>query len=266
MSLIVEQRLSLGQTLRTQGRILVALMLRDVRTRFFGSALGFLIAIGWPLSHIFILLAINTFIGRAAPYGDSAALWFATGLVPFMAFNYMSRFTMLGIALNRPLLNLPAVKVADILLARAILEILNAGVVVLAAMFIFSLMGIDFWPEDTIQASCALGACMLLGFGFGIINGIVAGLFPFWVTGFALFSLCMWIASGVLFVPDALPEAARYWLSYNPALVGVEWMRSAYYEGYGTGVLDKPYMLSFAISCLFLGLLLERLFRGRLLE
>jgi capsular polysaccharide transport system permease protein len=67
-------RLSSWQMLQAQGRILVAIMLRDVRTRFFGSALGFLIAIGWPLSHIFILLVINTAVGKAAPYGDSAAL------------------------------------------------------------------------------------------------------------------------------------------------------------------------------------------------
>jgi capsular polysaccharide transport system permease protein len=76
----------------------------------------------------------------------------------------------------------------------------------------------------------------------------------------------VWVASGIVFVPDALPEKARYWLSFNPALQGVEWMRSAYYEGFGAGVLDKTYMLCFAASALFLGMLLERLMRGKILE
>jgi capsular polysaccharide transport system permease protein len=263
---IAGQRRSLRQTLQAQGRVFVAIMLRDVRTRFFGSALGFLLAIGWPLSHIFILLAINTALGRTAPYGDSVALWFATGLVPFMAFNYMARFTMMGVVLNRPLLSFPVVKVADILLARAILELLNAGVVVIAAILIFAFLGIDFVPSDLVQACMALGACMLLGLGFGIVNGVIAGMAPFWVTGYALFSILMWIASGVLFVPDALPESARYALSFNPALQGIEWMRSAYYEGYGSDVISKGYMIGFVLITLFAGLVLERLTRGKILQ
>ncbi|WP_158813601.1 ABC transporter permease [Methylocapsa sp. S129] len=266
MSVIADGRLSLWETMKAQGRILHAIMLRDVRTRFFGSAFGFLLAVAWPLSHIFILLAINTLIGRAAPYGDSAALWFATGIVPFMAFNYMARFTMMGLALNRPLLAFPVVNVTDILFARAILELLNAGVVILTTMLIFAFLGIDFAPIDLVQACLAIGACMLLGFGFGIVNGVVAGILPFWMTGYALFSMLMWIASGVLFVPDALPDVARYYLSFNPALQGIEWMRSAYYESYGSGVLDKEYMLGFSLIMLFFGLGLERMLRGRIMQ
>lgn len=266
MSLLAERRMTLGETLRAQGRILLALMLRDVRTRFFGTALGFMIAIAWPLSHTFIVLAINTMAGRAAPYGDSAALWFATGLVPFQAFNYTSRFTMMGIGVNKPLLGLPVVKATDILLARGLLEVLNAGVVILATMLIFAVLGIDFVPADPVAALSALGAALLLGFGWGLVNGVIAGMFPFWMTGFSLFVIVMWFASGVFIVPDALPEVARYWLSFNPALQGVEWMRSAYYEGYGGGVLDKQYMIEFAVLSIAIGLAMERLLRSRIMQ
>lgn len=266
-TIVPTRRYTLGETLRAYSRILVALMLRDVQTRFFGSALGFLIAIAWPLSHIFILILIYSLSGRAAPYGDSATLFFATGLLPFMAYNYMARFTMLGVALNRPLLGYPVVKVADILIARAIVEVLNAGCVIICALLLLTAMGIDVRPPRPVDAMSALGACMLLGFGFGLINGVIAGLFTFWVTGFALFQIIMWIASGVAFVPDELPQGARYALSFNPALIGVEWMRSAFYDGYGLGeLLDKPYMLGFSLFSLALGLLMERLMRGRILQ
>jgi capsular polysaccharide transport system permease protein len=257
----------LRERLATHWRILVALIMRDVQTRFFGSALGFVLAIAWPVSHIFILIAINAATGRAAPYGDDPALFFATGLLPFMCFNYMSRFTMLGVMLNRPLLGYPIVKVADILIARAILEVLNAAVVVIVTMIILTAMGVDVRPPRPIDAMYALLACMLLGFGFGIVNGVIAGMFSFWLTPFSLFQIVLWMASGVVLVPDELPQAARYWLSFNPALIGVEWMRSAFYDGYGFGeLLDKRYMLSFAVATLFLGLLMERAMRGRILQ
>ena len=253
--------------LKVHARILVALILRDVQTRFFGSAVGFVIAIAWPVSHIFIVLLINSSMGRAAPYGDSAALFFATGLVPFMCFHYMSRFTALGVMLNKPLLGYPIVKVGDILIARAIVEVLNAAAVVIVTIIILTAMGVDVWPPRPAEAMFAFLACLLLGLGWGIVNGVLCSIFQFWFTPFSLLAVVLWIASGVITVPDDLPETARYWLSFNPILIGVEWMRSAFYEGYGLGeLLDKQYMLSFAMVTIFIGLLMERTMRGRILN
>ena len=257
----------LFDVLRTHARILVALMVRDVQTRFFGTALGFILAILWPVSHIFLVLAINSSLGRAPPYGDSAALFFATGLVPFMCFNYMSRFTVLGVMLNKPLLGFPIVKVGDILLARAIVEVLNAAIVIVVTIVILTAMGVDVWPPRPIEAMNALLACLLLGFGFGIVNGVIAGILPFWFTPFSLFQIVLWLASGVIMVPDDLPDTARYWLSFNPILIGVEWTRSAFYEGFGLNeLLDKRYMLSFSVASVFIGLLMERTMRGKILQ
>ena len=222
--------------------------------------------VGWPLSHILLLLIINAGFGRVAPYGDNAALWFATGVIPFMAFNYIARFIMMGIVVNRPLLSLPTVKITDILFARAIIEVLNAGLVILIMFAIFWVVGIDFMPVDITQASLALLAMMLLGLGFGVVNAIIAAAMPFWVTGSALLTIIIWMASGVMYVPDALPEAIRTPLSYLPTLQGVEWMRSAYYEGYGASMLDKPYLIAFGVVTLFIGLALERLVRGKMMQ
>jgi capsular polysaccharide transport system permease protein len=266
MSVIADGRLNLRQMLQAQGRILHALMLRDIKTRFFGNEFGFLLAVGWPLSHILILILLNSALGRAAPYGDSSALWFATGVIPFMAFNYMSRFIMMGIALNRPLLAFPVVKITDILFARAFVEVLSAGLVILIIFAVFWALGIDFMPVDIVQASLAMIAMMLLGLGVGAVNAVIAAAFPFWITGFALCGIVFWLSSGILFVPDALPEAARTPLSYLPYLQGVEWMRSAYYEGYGSDILSKTYLVSFGLVTLFVGFVLERLLRGRLLQ
>jgi capsular polysaccharide transport system permease protein len=255
-----------SELVAVQWRVLVALMLRDIKTRFGGSEWGFLIAIAWPLTHIVALLLINAGAGRVAPYGDSAALWFATGIVPFMAFSYMSRFIMLGIVLNRPMLLFPRVKITDILFARALVEALNAGCVVLILAVIFWAYGIDFMPLDPAQACFALAASVLLGLGVGVINAIIAAAYPLWATGYALFTIFLWFTSGVFYVAGALPEALRYPLSFNPIVHGVEWMRSAYYEGYGGAFLDKAYIIWFALSLLFVGLLLERVVRGKLLQ
>jgi capsular polysaccharide transport system permease protein len=145
--------------------------------------------------------------------------------------------------------------------------VLNAAIVVIVTIIILTGMGVEVWPPRPIEAMYAMLACMLLGFGFGIVNGVIAGIFPFWFTPFSLFQIVLWIASGVIVVPDELPETARYWLSWNPILVGIEWMRSAFYEGVGLGeLLDKPYVLGFATVSIFIGLLMERTMRGSILK
>jgi capsular polysaccharide transport system permease protein len=258
-------RLTAPQMLKAQARVIVALMLHDIRSRLGGSALGFFaIGVCWPLSHILVLILINSFLGRTAPYGDSVALWYAAGVIPFLAFQYIARFMSLGVFINRPLLAFPVVNITDLIFSRAVIEILNAGLVTLIVLGILWASGIDFMPRDPVQAGLALLAMMFLGLGFGVLNSVITAAFPLWVTGYALCCIFFWLSSGILFVPDTLPEVARTPLSYLPWLQGVEWMRSAYYDDYGNGILDKTYMLTFAVATLCIGLVLERLVRGRL--
>ena len=264
--MLAENSLTPVDMIKAQGRVLHALMLRSIKTRLGGNEIGFLLmGVCWPLSRILIILLVNTGFGRAAPFGESAALWIATGVIPFMAFQYMSRFLMIGIVVNRPLLSFPVVKTTDILFANAIVEVLNAGLVVLVMFVIFWAFGIDFMPQNVVQASLALLAMMLLGLGWGVVNSIIAAAVPGWMLTFTVIQILLWMGSGILFVPDALPEVIRTPLSYLPPLQGVEWMRSAYYEGYGSAILDKPYLINFALCSLCIGLGLERLVRGKLM-
>ena len=259
-------RPGLGQTLVAQGQVLHALMLRDIRTRFFGTALGFFVMIAWPLMHIVALLLVNTAMGRTPPYGESGALFIATGVVPFMAFSYVSRFTMLGMITNKPALMLPIVNVTDILFGRVVLEVQSAVIVVLVLALSFWNLGIDFTPTYPIEAFNAFAASVLLGAGVGILGGVITAFVPMFFTVYSLTTIVFWLASGVLFVPDALPREAIYWLSYNPALQCVEWMRSAYYEGYGSSILDKTYVICWGVTTMLAGLVLERLMRGKVLS
>jgi capsular polysaccharide transport system permease protein len=248
-----------------QGRVIYAVMLRGIRTRFFGHGLGYLIAIGWPLAHILILLLINSFAGRAPPFGDSMVIFVATGTVPFVTFSYLSRFMMMSILGTRPLLAFPEVKILDVLFASALLEILSASCVVLIMVALAWFFDIPAAPRDIVGAAYAFGASILMGLGFGVLSGVVALAFPFWATLYSLLTILVWITSGVLFVPDTLPEPARTLISYQPVTQLVEWMRSAYYEGYGDALLDYGYVLKVSLGALFLGLILERGMRGHLL-
>jgi capsular polysaccharide transport system permease protein len=259
--------LSLAGAAQTQLRVLHALMLRGIRSRYFGNGFGFLFgSVLWPLGHMVLLLVLYAVTGRVVPVGDSAPLFFATGLVPYMAFSYISRWTMLGMLLDRALLSYPVVKILDLLFARVLVETLAAFLTTVSLILVLVVMHADPMPRDFVQAAYAFGAALFFGAGMGILNGIIAMAFRAWFTGYTVILIGTYMSSGIMFVPDALPETPRYLLSFSPVVQAVEWMRSAYYPGYGETVLDKPYLLAWGVVTIFGGLLLERLIRGRALQ
>ena len=133
--------------LLAQYRVLVALILRDVKARWGGKSISFIIAIGWPLSHVLLLLLIYTGVGRPAPVGQDATLYFATGVLPMILFQYPSRLMMQCVQMNAALVNFPIVTILDLVIARAISEILIAFSVAIILAFLLFAFGFDVVPR-----------------------------------------------------------------------------------------------------------------------
>jgi capsular polysaccharide transport system permease protein len=156
--------------LRAQANVLRALMLRDIRTRFFGHGLGYVFAVGWPLAHIVILLALYNVTQRVAPIGSSLTLYFATSLAPVIAFIYGSRWIMFSAVTNKTLLYFPLVKIFDVLLARALLEAAASCFMVIVLLIALTALGIDVRPVSAPEAMKAMAAAIVLGVGLGFIT------------------------------------------------------------------------------------------------
>lgn len=246
--------------------VIQAVVLRDMRTRFFNHGLGFLVVALWPLCHMGILLLIYNLAGRKAPFGESMNIFFATGLIPTLAFMYISRFMSLSLIINRPMLSFPAVKVIDVLTARAFLEIIAAAITLTFMFFILWSIGENPFPYDPIEAIYAYLATILLAIGIGTLAGVIVMFVEIFVTIYALAMILIYISSGTLFVASSLPDIIAIPLSWNPVTECVEWMRTAYFETYSNRLVSKEYVVCFGMASLCLGLLLERLFRLRMLE
>ncbi len=85
-------------------------MLRDMRTRFGGTLWGYGVVVMWPCVHILMLIAIYSFQHNARSGRNSVPLFFATGLVPVLIFQYVSREVMKATMANKPLTYYPQVK------------------------------------------------------------------------------------------------------------------------------------------------------------
>jgi capsular polysaccharide transport system permease protein len=238
--------------------VIVALVLRDIKSRFGGKSANYIIAIAWPLGHMGVLIALYTFMGRPAPVGDSAPLFFATGLLPFILFNYPSRLMMQSVMTNAPLLNFPVVTPLDIILARAVLEAVTSfGVILVFGLILFA-MDVNIIPRDPGPAVAALGAALFVSISIGVVNCVITTFVRLWLFPYILIVIVLYLMSGILFVPELVPEKIRDWLVWNPVLHMIEWFRSGYYENYGRQTLDRGYLLVVGLCALSIGLTAER--------
>ncbi|AXV17411.1 capsular biosynthesis protein [Neorhizobium sp. SOG26] len=245
---------------------MTAVVLRDIRTRFFNHGLGFFVTSLWPLVHMLVLLAIYNFTGRRAPYGESLNVFFATGLVPTLLFSYVSRYMAVSVVNNRQMMSFPIVRLLDIVFARAYLEAIGGILTLVFMIGVLLVLGDDPWPSDVQSAVSAYLAALFLGLGAGVLVASLAVISPFFTIAWIIICLVLYIGSGTLFVVSKLPEQVAYALSWNPVLHCVEWMRTAYYPTYSDKVLDKAYVLWTGLGFLFCGLGFERVARRRLMD
>ena len=204
-----------------------------------------------------MLIMIYTFQKLAAPLGDQRALFFATGAVPVLVFQYISREVMKSVMMNRPLTYYPQVKLFDLILSRILVEIVTGFLALLVIVSVLLSIGVNPVPADPFTAMCGYLAAIILGIGIGTINVAIIGFFPGWIIGYALFSIIIYVSSGVMFLPSYMPEKVYYWMKFNPALQLAEWVRSAYYPNAGIQI-DQMYVIMFGLTSATIGLFLVK--------
>ena len=244
-----------------QLRVLKALILRDVRTRFFGNGFGYIVAILWPLTHIVVLLIVYSVAGRVAPYGNSLLQFLSIALIPAIGFRYMSRFIVESVMRNKPLTNFPIVKCMDIIIARCILETAALFCVIFLLSAVLYVMDEPVMPTNSWEAASAIFFTIVAGVGFGTFCGVIAIKYPGIMLPMILVHIIVYITSGIIFIPSALPQVFQDLVSWNPILHAVEWMRESYYADYRSPIIDKQYLIITGTSLLFIGLFIERAFR-----
>lgn len=261
-------RSSIVDALQSKRNAIWAVMLRDMRSRFFNHGMGFVLVPLWPLAHMGIIMAIRAVAlhGAVPPYGESSLTFYATGLIPTLSFVYMSRFMGYSLLTNRAMLAFPRVKILDVLFGRAALEFISSVITIALLMIILWILDANPFPIDLERAISCYFATIYLALGCGTLIGVLSMFQPMLMTVYQLSTIIVYVLSGTVFVPSSLPLSVGNALSYLPVTVCVEWMRTAYYESYSDRLVYIGYVLWFATISLLLGLSLERLLRRRVLE
>lgn len=247
-------------------RVISALILRDMRTRFGRQLFGWAIMILWPLTHLGFIVGGYLIAHRIAPYGTNVTIFIGTGVLPYILCLYPARMIMLCLVQNQPLLLFPPVMPIDIILARSILEITNAFYVIFFFCLILFVFDVDFIPGDYPEAIFAILTTIYLGFSIGFISAILFKISRAWVPIQIGLLIGAYLTSGAIVPLTNLSPTLKWWLWFNPLVHTVEWLRYAYFGQSSADLLSREYLLSYATFILFLSLALEKFTRPLLLN
>lgn len=261
MAPVTSVRDRLTDALATQGRVIVALILREMRTRFGQSQIGYAWAMSEPMVHILALTLIATALQRRPAIGDSTEVFMFCGILPFLLVRNISTKTAVAVSSNGPLLTYPLVKPVDTFLARILLETLTMMVSAVLTGLIFLAIGIDVWPDDSLNYLIAFAVTMLLGAGIGVASAVVISVFSVWRTVLGWLFRVIYFTSGVFVVIDDLPPGVRDILALNPLAHCVAWFHTAQFEEYNSLILDKSYVILWGAGLLTFGFTAERALR-----
>lgn len=237
-------------------RATMALVLREMATRYGRSPGGYVWAVLEPLGAIIILTLGFSLLMRDPPLGSSFMLFYAAGYMPFTLYLSISNMVSRAIKFSRPLLHYPAVTWVDALLARFILNALTGLLVT-----IILLPGIVAVTDTRVVVNLppmllAMVLALLLGGGVGTLNCALNSLFPAWEQIWSIATRPLFIVSGIFFLYDTMPSLLRDILWYNPLIHIIGLMRKGFYPTYRADYITPTYVIAIGLITLFFGVLL----------
>ncbi len=255
--------MELIQALNVQGRVISALILRETRSRYGDSKLGFFWALFEPFAHIAVFMAIFSAMGRGVPIGDSMAVFILTGIIPWLLFNNIVTGIMGGVEGNQSLLGYPQVMPIDITLSRIALEFSTLVIVFLFFLILAINFGFSINIDDSLMMFSSVGILIILASGIGMINAAIKLYYPSYGTIYSAFSRPFYFMSGIFYTADFLSPDVLNLIDFNPILHVVEWFRSGFYTSFDSHFYDVEYVVSVSLAFFIIGLMAERLTRKR---
>ena len=248
-------------------RSIMALILREMSTTYGRSPGGYIWAVLEPAVGIALLTVIFSIGFRSPSLGTSFPIFYATGMLPFLAYMDVQAKLSTALVFSKTLLTYPRVTFLDALLARFFLNFVTQ-LLVSYVIFTAIMMTLETRTSlDFAQIALSFSMVAVLAFGVGTINCYLTMRFEVWQRVWAIVNRPLFIISCIFFLFDAIPEPYKSVLWYNPLIHIVGAMRAGFYPYYVADYVSVAYVMGLGMGMTVFGLLLlERHHRDLLLR
>lgn len=250
--------------LNVQGRVIHALLVRELSTRFGRDNIGFLWIMVEPL--LFAVLVGIMYRAMRGPeeHGVSVFAFVVSGYIPLVMFRHaISRSVSLFTA-NGSLMYHRQIKIYDFIFARFIIECVGHLMAYVFIGVVLGLFGVFPVPADPgllllgylYYSIFTLATCFVLT-PLSEVSELIEKLIP--VTTYIMVPF-----SGTFYVMSWVSPAAQNVLYYSPPVHAMEMMRAGLFGHAITPIYDLTYPLTVSVLAMVFGLMLCRRVRRNL--
>ncbi len=227
------ERPRLADSARTQLRVVRALVLREVLTRYGRHNIGFLWLFVEPMMFTLGITLLWSLTKQS--HGSSLPIvgFALTGYSSVLVWRNPANRCTKAIEANLALMYHRDVRPHDIFAARILLELLGVTISFTLLTVCFSFIGWIEPPCDVVTVAMGWGLLALFGAALGLIVGALSELSEVAERVWHTVTYLTFPLSGAVFMLDWLPRGIRDFVEYFPMVHGAEAVRHGFY---GTAV------------------------------
>ena len=246
---------------RIQSRVIGALMVRELITRFGRENIGFLWMMAEPLLFAVLVGLMWTFMKGPEEHGISVTAFVASGYIPLVMFRSTIGRAVRAFSANSSLLYHRQVTILDLILVRFLVELIGSMMAYLAIATLLGFFGLFPMPVDI--GSLLLGWLIYGYFTFSValilaplseVSDTLEKFMPvstyLMVPFSGTFNMTSWLAPGI-----------RDVMLYSPPVSAMELQRYGIWGDKITPYYDIPYAVSVSLVMMLFGLILCRSIR-----
>lgn len=239
-------------------RVIGALLIRELLTRYGRNNIGFLWLFVEPAAFILIVTFVWAFVKDIQRTNIPIVAFALTGYSSMLLWRYTAGRCIGAVKSNKPLLYHRQVTIMDIYIARIGLELIAMTAAVVVLTILFYAIGWLSLPEDVMEV---IGGWLLLcwlSFGLACTLGGLSEKADFVRRVWHPFSYMLMVVSGVAFTVDALPPGLQSIALWVPMVNAVEIIRDGWFGSDFHAHFDVGYTIAANIALTLLGVSLVR--------
>lgn len=246
---------TLKESFQIQKRVIGALLLREMITRYGRNNLGFLWLFVEPLLVTMVVAILWKFIRGHQISSINIVAVVITGYPMLMLWRKTSSRTMGAVSANSGLLYHRHVRVIDLLLSRMILEIASVTVAQILILMLFIFVGWIELPADIFYMLIAWILMAFFGLGLGFLLYAISCKSEVFNKIWGAMGIVFMLASGVFYFVSSLPQQVQEIILWVPMVHGTEMFRHGYFGGTVVTMENPWYLILWDIILLLVGLL-----------
>ncbi|NTW55700.1 MAG: ABC transporter permease [Chlorobiaceae bacterium] len=246
-------------SITVQRRVIGALLMREIITRYGRNNIGFLWLFVEPALYTIVITLIwhYTRAGRITSLPITAMA--VTGYISIQLWRNIVGRVKNAVSVNNAILFHRNIKVLDVFISRTLLEVFGAFFSFVVVSTIFINVGWMGYPEDTLKIILAFLILSWFGASLALNLGSLISRFPIFDRIWKPISYALFILSGLFFIVDWLPPDGRHIVLLFPMAHGLELLRDGYFGSMFTAHYDIGYAAICCLGMTLSGLLLLNL-------